>query len=65
MSRGRHRFRQSDVSKAVRGAIAAGLEVAGVEVDGDGRIRVIVGSPPTAPDRHANEWDSVYEPPSA
>jgi hypothetical protein len=64
MSRGPQRFKQADVTKAVKGAIAAGVQVAGVEVDACGRIRVIVGNPAGAPNGHANEWDSVYEPTS-
>lgn len=50
-------FRQRDITKAVRGAVAAGVRVAKVEVDKDGRIVVVVGEPDkTEPDR--NEWDT-------
>jgi hypothetical protein len=37
-------FRQSDIAKAVRGAQAAGLAVARVEVDHEGRIIVVAAS---------------------
>jgi hypothetical protein len=42
---GRHpcTFRQADVTKAVKAVVAAGLEVAGVEVDRAGNIVVITG----------------------
>jgi hypothetical protein len=45
MSRGPLPFRQTDVSRAVRGAVAAGLTVQRVEVDKAGKIVVVVGSP--------------------
>jgi hypothetical protein len=41
----RSKFTQRDVARAAKGAKAAGLNVTGVEVDVDGRIRVIVGGP--------------------
>jgi hypothetical protein len=45
MSRGPQTFRQTDVARAVRGAVAAGLTVQRVEVDKAGKIVVVVGSP--------------------
>lgn len=61
MARGNCTFRQSDVTKAVKAVVAAGLEVARVEVDKDGRIVVVAGSP--AHDDgdavHKNEWDAA------
>ncbi|RXG84284.1 hypothetical protein [Bradyrhizobium vignae] len=44
MSRGRQLFRQADVTKAIKAAVAAGLPVARVEIEG-GRIIVIAGRP--------------------
>ena len=60
MSRGRQRFRQTDVAKAVKGAVAAGMAVGRVEISPDGHISVIAGQPPQeqAP-TEANEWDTV------
>lgn len=45
MSRARAAFRESDVSRAFRGAKKAGVEVARVEISPDGRIIVIPGKP--------------------
>jgi hypothetical protein len=46
--------RKRDVCAAVKGAVAAGVEVARVEVDKEGRIVIIAGKPneatPTAAD---------------
>jgi hypothetical protein len=37
--------RQRDVAAALKGAVAAGVEVARVEVDKEGRIVIIAGKP--------------------
>jgi hypothetical protein len=37
--------RQRDVAAAVKGAVAAGVEVARVEVDKEGRIVIVAGKP--------------------
>lgn len=60
MSRRAQTFKQGDITKALKAAVAAGLAVKRVEVDRDGRIVVVAGrseheSAPT----QANEWDSV------
>jgi hypothetical protein len=47
MSRGRCTFKQGDVTRMVKGVIAAGVDVMRVEVDADGRIVIIAGKPPT------------------
>jgi hypothetical protein len=38
-------FKQIDVTRALKGAKAAGMDVAKVEIDKDGRIVVIIGEP--------------------
>jgi hypothetical protein len=44
--RGRSRYRHSEVTRLLKGAIAAGLRVVGVEADAEtGRLRVLVGKP--------------------
>jgi hypothetical protein len=45
MSREPLRFKQSDVTKAVRAVVAAGIGVREVVVDANGAIRIIVGEP--------------------
>ncbi len=59
MSRGPSTFKQQDLTRALRGALAAGVEVEKVVISA-GRIAVVVGkiggrksSDPT------NEWDDV------
>jgi hypothetical protein len=59
MSRGVCLFKQSDVTKAIKGAHLAGLSVARVEIGVDGRIVVVAGMPgqsSVVPER--NEWDA-------
>jgi hypothetical protein len=59
MSRGAQSFKQGDVTKAVKGAVAAGIEVERIEI-ADGKISVFVGRSdrPTAAST-GNEWDNV------
>jgi hypothetical protein len=61
MTRRPSAFRQSDLTKAVKAVIAAGLHVAGVKVSAQGDIEVLtddakVQDPPT---QGENEWDRV------
>ncbi len=60
MARAPSRFRQGDVTRAVKGAVAAGVEVREVMVDIDGRIRVFAAKPAIS-GMPKNEWDAVYE----
>jgi hypothetical protein len=59
MPRGQCTFRQSDVTKAVKAVVAAGVGVARVEVDRNGKIVVIAASPADDTEGGAdrNEWD--------
>jgi hypothetical protein len=61
MSRGRQSFRQADISRAMKAAQAAGVEVARVEIDPDGKICIVIGKPvDRSADRNCkNEWDEV------
>jgi len=50
MGKGPCAFRQTDITRAVKAVAKAGVEVARVEVDKDGRIVVIAGKPVEAND---------------
>jgi hypothetical protein len=58
MSRAAQLFKQSDVVRAVRAVEAAGLSVARVEVDKDGKIIVVVGLS-TAPENHVADHGEI------
>ena len=57
MSRGAHKFRQGDVTKAIKAAVNAGLSVKRFEIDSDGKIVVIAGR--ADGQDQSNEWDTV------
>jgi hypothetical protein len=58
MSRGPATFRQRDLTAAVKAVLAAGCEVARVEIDKDGKIVVVTRKPETpVTDTEINEWD--------
>lgn len=62
MARGPCTFRQQDVTRALRATVAAGIEVARVEIDRSGKIVLVTGKPsgPVVEQRpEANEWDGV------
>ena len=59
MGRKRCVFRERDVTRAVKAVSKAGVEVARVEIDKDGKIIVFVGKPGESA-KQANEWDEVY-----
>jgi hypothetical protein len=43
------RFKQTDITRAVRAVVAAGVEIREVMVDANGAIRVITGKAGAAP----------------
>jgi hypothetical protein len=67
MSRGLLTFRQQDVTRAVKAVVAAGVEVARVEVGKDGKIVIVVGKPVCESSgaglhgngNRGNPWDEV------
>jgi hypothetical protein len=61
MTRAPARFRQQDVTKAVKAVTAAGVGIARVEIDKAGKITIIaLGSElPGEGGKGANEWDTV------
>ena len=48
------RFRQADVRRAAAGVIRAGLPIAKIEIDHNGKIVIIPGKPDN--DAGSNEW---------
>jgi hypothetical protein len=62
MSRRELTFRQNDVARAVKGAVAGGLTVQRIEVDKAGKIIVVVGDADQATATttgEAKEWDRI------
>ena len=52
------RFRQADLTRALRGAEAAGVRPVRVEIDANGRI-VLTFDSASAPRGAANSWDDL------
>jgi hypothetical protein len=61
MSHGALTFRQGDLTRALKAVRAAGVEVARVEVDKEGRISVIVKDGRLTEDGGSNPWDQVIK----
>jgi hypothetical protein len=62
MARAPSAFRQRDVTRAVKAVTAAGVGIARVEIDYDGKISIIAANATEthpAQGREANEWDSI------
>ena len=59
MARGRLRFMQTDLKRALRGASAAGRPVQRFEIDREGKIVVIFGKPEGREGLGDNEWDNI------
>jgi hypothetical protein len=60
--RGPCRFRQRDLTAAVKAVVAAGLEVTRIEVSKDGKMVVVPGKPGVPVDNNGvefNEWDAL------
>jgi hypothetical protein len=57
--RARCTFRQRDVTRAIRGARAAGIDVARIEIGNDGKIVILPTQSAAAPETARNEWDEV------
>jgi hypothetical protein len=56
MSRGAHKLKQGGVTKAIKGAVNAGLSVKRIEIQ-EGKIIVFAGRPDDL--AQINEWDDV------
>ena len=59
MARGRLGFKQTDLTRALRAASAAGQPVQRFEIDREGKIVVIFGKPEQREGLGENEWDNI------
>jgi hypothetical protein len=61
MARAPSTFRQQDVTRAIKGATAAGVHIARVEIDKAGKIVIITTDVADQPGESAevNEWDRL------
>jgi hypothetical protein len=59
MGRGPSTFRQTDLTRALKGTVAAGIEVSRVEIDKEGKIVIVPGKPAErgSENRGRNEWE--------
>jgi hypothetical protein len=62
MSRVPSTFRRADVTKAVKAVVAAGVDIARIEIDAAGKIVIVAGKPAAGPvdelDRELQEWEA-------
>ena len=64
MSRGQQTFRQSDLTKALKATVKAGIAVERIEIEKHGRIVVVAARSPHAESGERpgkNEWDGVLQ----
>jgi len=59
MARAKLKFRQTDLTRALKAARAAGVEIARIEMDEHGRPVLVIGMPESQA-AEPNEWDEVY-----
>ena len=60
MARAPSVFKQQDITRAIKGAVAAGVEIARIEIAKDGRIVIITAAEPTQFGAgEGNEWDRI------
>jgi hypothetical protein len=61
MSRGRQTFKQTDVTKAVKGMVKAGISLERVEIDKSGKIVMVPAKREDGEGKNPeeNEWDVV------
>jgi hypothetical protein len=53
-------FKQTDITRAVKGALAAGLKIRSCKIDRHGNIEVLAGEPlPETDNGTGNPWDKA------
>jgi hypothetical protein len=57
MARGRVAFKERDLARALRAAQKSGVPMQRIEIDREGRIVMIPGTPSTAAPAEHNPWD--------
>jgi hypothetical protein len=66
MARAPSTFRQQDVTRAVKAVVAAGVDIARVEIDRAGKIVIVTGRPLEATnpqdelDRELQDWEARH-----
>lgn len=58
MSKGRHRFTEAELRRAVKAAESAGMKIGRVEIEA-GKISLIPGDRGASVEPEKNEWDST------
>lgn len=64
MSHGQQTFKQSDLTKALKATVKAGIAVERVEIDNGGKIIIVPGRPIGVKNEEKpekNEWDGVLQ----
>jgi hypothetical protein len=64
MSRAKHAFKQSHLTKALRATVKAGIGIERVEIDKGGKIIIVTSRPEDAANPEnpgKNEWDGVLQ----
>ena len=60
MSRGRHTFRRSELTRAIKAVMAAGAEVKRAEIDPiTGKIVIVISKSGASVAEIPNEWDGA------
>jgi hypothetical protein len=56
MSKGKYRFKETDVRRALQAAAKAGAPAQGIEFGKDGSFRLILAGADKSPAAETNEW---------
>jgi hypothetical protein len=59
MSRGRQTFRRNDLMRAIKAALAAGVDIARPEIEPTGKIVIVIAKSGPSPAETVNEWEGA------